>query len=75
MLRPTAFMFSLFILGTGKKTQNWELYTHMMAIIIVKVFYMAGTAESLSVDYLYFHVTSIFCTELCYFIRKIYILT
>ena len=57
-------MFSLFILGTGKKTQNWELCTHMMAIIIVKVFYMAGTAESLSVDCLYFHVTSIFCTEL-----------
>ena len=74
-LRPTAFMFSLFILGTGKKTQNWELCTHMMAIIIVKVFYMAGTAESLSVDCLYFHVTSIFCTELWYFIRKIHILT
>ena len=75
LLRPTAFMISLFILGTGKKTQNWGLYTQLMAIIIVKVFYMAGTAESLSVDHLYFHVTSIFCTELCYYVRKIYILT
>lgn len=66
-------MFSLFILGTGKKTQNWELYTHMMAIMLVKVFYTAGTAESLSVDYLYFHVTSIFCTELLLHKENIYL--
>ena len=67
-------MISLFIWGAGKKTQNWELYTHMMNVIIAKVFYTAGTAESLNVDYLYFHLTSISWTEHCCYIRKIYIL-